>query len=259
MTISKKKIDSYKSNYLSNVIFRIDFDQVELSPIKEFSKKIAESFPISEESKIKEGTFNFDLSNDRIEQKIIPMTAWVFHNKSRNKKIEIHPKDLVIEYSEYTNSKELLKDIDLVSTFIADFKVTTINRLGLRYVNEINLEEKEYLDWTKYISEDLLGTLKFALRNRKTLSRAMGQICIKEKEDVNININYGIWNQNFPNEIIEKTFVLDFDAYSRFPISGEAGLPEIVKEYNRSIEELFEGFIQDGLRVKLRKKKVSKK
>ena len=249
------KSNKYKKNFLKKVIFRIDFDQAEFSQLKDFLEKIKKEFPINKEGKGEEGMINFDFRTKELKQTSNSVVVWDFYNKDKTKKIKIHPKFLFVEYSKYKDSKELLKDMNIVSSFMKIFKVKTINRMGLRYINEIKLENKDFLSWNKYINDKLLCSLNFVASNKKTIARNMGQIVFKEKFG-DINFNYGLWNANYPNEINEKIFILDFDGYSKFPLDAdETNIVELIKEYNQKIENLFESIIKEDLRKILNKKK----
>ena len=245
----------YKKDFLTKVIFRIDFDQVKLSQLEDFSEKIKKDFPINKEGKGEEGMINFDFKTKELKQTSSSVVVWDFYNKDKTKKIKIHPNFLFVEYSKYKDSKELLKDIDIVSSFIKIFKIKTINRMGLRYINEIKLKNKDFLNWNKYIDNKLLGSLDFATSNKKAIARAMGQIVFKENFG-DINFRYGLWNANYPNEINEKVFILDFDGYSKFPLdTDETNIIKLVEEYNQKIEDLFESVIKEDLSKILNKKK----
>lgn len=239
----------YKTNFLSKVVYRIDFDQIKLGKIGEYSEKVKKDFPLFEEKKGLEGTVNFDFKTNEVKQASSQIITWIFYNKERTKRIVINPNFLSLEYDKYTDSKELLNDINYISSFITDFGISAINRMGLRYVNEVKVKDKNLLDWKKYFDNDLISPLNFIISKKKKLARVMNQIIIKE-DFGNISLNYGIWNSNFPNEVIEKMFVVDIDAYSKFPLSTESlGLTDLVKEYNKKIEELFESIIKDDLRT----------
>lgn len=238
----------YKRNFLTKVILRIDFEQAKLSGLKLFAEKFSKEFPTIEEETAEESMVNFNFLTKKIKQEANVVSSWNLFNKSHTKKIKIHPKFLFIEYQKYKNSDELVKDVNIVSDFIKTFEIKSINRLGLRYINEIRLENKNLLNWDNYINDYLLGALKFATYIKKGASRAMGQIELKE-ENSNINFNYGMWNSNYPNEINEKIFILDFDGYSKFPLDvNTMNLSDILKEYNKKIEELFESSIEEDLR-----------
>ncbi len=238
----------YKKNFLKKVICRIDFDQIVLNKVQDFHKKINKFFPIVEEEKGEEGMINFDMKTKEVKQITNQIVTWNFYNKSRNKKIKIHPTFLYLEYDSYKDSKELIKDIDSILIFVKEFEIKTINRMGLRYINEIPNNDQDILNWGRYINDDIIGSLKFIKDNSKTISRSMGQIVIKE-DFGDINLSFGLWNSNFPNEISEKLFVLDFDAYSKYPLGlGDSDIKEIIKGYNQKIETLFESLIKEELR-----------
>lgn len=243
----------YKRNFLKKVIFRIDFDKVELGKLKGFFEMVREQFPIVEEEKGEEGMINFDLKTKELKQVTNALVLWNLHNKTRTVKVQIHPSFLTIEYTSYKDSSELLTNVKIVMDFIDNFEIKTINRLGLRYINEVKIDDKKPLDWDKYFDEKLLGLINFVSENSKTTSRAMGLIVFKE-EFGSINFNYGLWNSAYPNEVADNIFILDFDAHSRFPLDTEGiDLNKLVKEYNKKIEELFEKSIKEELRKILNK------
>ena len=245
--------NKYKKNFLTKVVFRIDFNQIKLGQLKYFSEKIEKRFPINEEEKGEEGVIDFDFKTKKVKQISSPVSTWVFYNKTRIKKIKVHPRFLLLEYNKYKDSTELLKDIKYIENFIHDFKIKTINKMGLRYVNEIELSGHDFLSWKKYINNKLIGSLSFATNNKKKLARFMSLIILKE-EFGDINFNYGLWNSNYPNEINERKFILDFDGRSRFPLDVDnLKLGDLVKEYNEQIENLFEDVIKEDLRKILRK------
>lgn len=243
----------YKNNFLKRVIFRIDFDRAELGKLKDFLGKIEKTFPIVEEKKGEEGIINFNFKTKELQQESGSLITWNIYNKSKTVKIQIQPKFLTIEHLKYQDSSELLSNVSIAADFIKTFGIKTINRLGLRYINEIKLENKDLLEWTPYINKNLLSSIAFSQEIEKTISRTMGMIVFKE-DFGNINFNYGLWSSTYPGAISEKVFILDFDAYSKFPLdTEEINLPEMVKEYNKGIEALFEFSIEIGLRKILNK------
>ncbi len=207
----------YKKNFLKNVILRVDFDNIDLVGLKNFFQKIVKQFPISEEEQGEEGTINFNFKTKELKQESSAFTSWNLFNKKRTIKIKISPSYLIAEYSNYKDSLELLSSIKTVNNFLDSFKIKTINRLGLRYINEIKLDSKDPLDWGNFINKKLLGLIDFAQSNEKIIARSMGFLVIKE-DFGDINFNYGLWNSSYPSPVMDKVFVLDFDAHSKFPL-----------------------------------------
>lgn len=238
----------YKTNFLKNVILRLDFDKIELGKLKPFLEKYKTTFPDIEEKKGEQGLINFNFKTKELQQDLAPISTWVLYNSGKTKKIQIEPNSLIIEYLSYSDSTELLSDTSIAAEFIKEFKIKTINRLGLRYVNEIKIDNGDVLDWGDYINDDLLGSINFSQKNTLGLTRAMSILSFK-KDFGNINFNFGMWNSSYPNIISEKTFILDIDAYSKFPLDTEdIKLDEIIKEFNHGIESIFENSIKDNLR-----------
>lgn len=222
----------YKRNFLKKVVLRIDLAEIiNLASLKNFAEEIKKDFPIFQK-----------------------LNVWVFFNKNKTKSVELSPDNLVLYYKKYKNSEELLRDVkNVVKKFISIFGIKTIRRLGLRYVNAIHLEEKKYLDWKKYINSDLLGGIKFSIDNKEILTRYIGNLRLKEKEDV-LSFGFGILNEDSPNEINKKEFILDFDCYSLFPFNAEkTDLVKKVTTYKQHIGRLFEKSITNSFRRLLNK------
>lgn len=244
-------MSTYNKNFLTKVGFRIDYNSIELGKLQEFAERIQPNFPIMEAEAGEEGMIDIDLVKKEVKQNITPILSWNFFNNERTKRIKIHPRYFVIEYNIYRNSEELMSDIKQVLIFIDDFDVKVVNRASLQYTNEIRLSGSDFLSWGNYINSDLLGQLKFITDSGQKIARSMGNVIIKE-DFGDINLNYGLWNSNFPNEVNEKVFILDFNGYSRFPIDTEGeNIEGFVKECNKKIESLFESIIEDGLRTEL--------
>ncbi len=255
-TSKVKKNKGYQRNFLKSVIFRIDFPKVNLNFLERFYSEIQAGFPFQS----KEDVLNVLFQNpkeEKIEKDDLQTTVWTFHNATKSKKIQISYDNIVIEYQKYSNKEELIKDVSvLIPKFIEYAKIETINRLGLRYVNQVDLNEiKKNFTWDKYVSIDLLGMLKFVEKDKNSkLTRAIGKVVFK-KEKADIGFNFGVFNSDFPNESIRKEFTLDYDAYSLFPLSPqEQDIIDVVKTYNIYIENLFESSISNELRKILRKK-----
>jgi uncharacterized protein (TIGR04255 family) len=250
------KKNNYKSNFLAKVILRFDFEQAQLGQLQEIQQGVEfkRQFPVSKEEKGEEGMIGIDFLTKEVKKVSDQITIWRFSNEKNTKRLKIHPKFLVIEYDEYDNSDELMSDAKIVLGLLSKFSIKTINRLGLRYINEIEIkDDNDFLNWNNYIADCLLGSLEFASKNKKSLARAMSLAVFKENDN-NTSFNYGIWNGNYPNEINEKFFILDFDVVSKYAIEVTTDLLELIKKYNQQIEDLFEASIKESLRKILRKK-----
>jgi uncharacterized protein (TIGR04255 family) len=78
------------------------------------------------------------------------------------------------------------------------------------------------------------------------LTRSMHQLATID-DDVSLLLNYGILNQEFPNPVARRSFIIDLD----FSMAGEIHANELIariSELNGKAEGLFESVIDDGLR-----------
>jgi uncharacterized protein (TIGR04255 family) len=255
MVISTKN-EVYQKNFLKGVLFRLDFPKINLNFLEDFYAEIKILFPFQSRREGINLLFP-KVKENKIDRDDIQTSIWVFENFDKTKKIHISTNSILIEYNKYTNKLELLKDTeDLLGKFLKYSKIETINRVGLRYINEINLNEiKDDFSWDKYISLELLGSLNFAKKDKEAkLAQAINKVVLKEGV-ADVSFTYGIFNSDFPNESIRREFALDYDCYSRFPINPQdTNIVEIVKTYNSYIEKLFELSITDSLRKIMSKK-----
>lgn len=233
-----------ENNIFKKAIFKIDCREIDLSQIKAFSDSIKEEFPFSE--KKEEKILSIDINTQNFQQdNVVPI--WKISNKLNTKIITITPTSLSIEYLKYKNFNELLLDISKAENFLKDSGVKTVTKVGLRQINEIKNTKKDFLNWGEYIEDSFIENLNFIDSKNKKIARAMSQIIFKD-EIGNINLNYGIWNSNFPNEIIEKIFVLDIDVRSQFPISIDELDIELIKSYNEKIREILDLTVKEALK-----------
>lgn len=258
MTRATSTTTKYKRNFLDKVVIRFDFENIELGKLKEFSNTIEDRFPFQEQKDGKSGALKIDLSKGEIVENQMQATkTWEFLSASKKKKFTVASKFVAVEYlnQSYTDKTELIRDYkEIISPFFTRFSISTINKIGLRYINNINLNSiKTDFEWKTFIKPDLLGGISVAKRTKAKLARMMTQLEFKyENED--LRFVYGIWNADYPNENTRQEFVMDFDCRSRFPLEPGQDAMTIIEKYNAHIQDLFEKNITDSFRGILRKK-----
>ena len=101
---------------------------------------------------------------------------WHFHSKEREKTLVIMPTSIFVNFLTY-NSYEKLKQefLEVNNKFFELFKETQVSRLGLRYINEITLDEKNPLDWETYLNKDIICLINF-VKEKEALSRVFSTI-----------------------------------------------------------------------------------
>ena len=92
---------TYEKNYLTQVIFRLDFTTISdyEDKLKEFQKSIRKEFPIIQEA---EG-IEIETIEGAKAKKINKLT---FFNKTKKRILSFETKNITIEFKEYSNFKE---------------------------------------------------------------------------------------------------------------------------------------------------------
>jgi uncharacterized protein (TIGR04255 family) len=249
--------NKYRKPFLKSVIFRIDLAQP-LSQSKQlvadFHEIIKDVFPNREDTAgiILKATFGTE-GKDRgtVKQSQRTVTKYKFSNIDGKiiLMLEEEPSNLSLLFNSYNNSDELNKLVSLIATTIIKvYGSILIKRIGLRYINNINLNEGSAFDWALFINNRLISMLDFP-PDKGTTSRVLGRIELN-KDTHKVQFYFGLANPEYPNRIARKEFVLDYDCY----VNEDVNITDVlktVKILHDEIKILFEISILDGLREKM--------
>ena len=238
----------YKKNYLTKVIVRIDFPapipdlKNKISPI--FTKSVMEFFPVAEPRKsIRQ---ELKITADELKQKRTEFTEWRFKGLKSEKTLTIIPNAIFIDYTSYNNFEQLKEEfLGVLKSFFLSYEDMVGSRLGLRYINNIELENNDPLSWEGYIKNQLLCLFKF-YEEPECLARIFHNIGLNF-DYFNLRYQFGMHNPDFPLTIRKKIFVLDFDAYSQSPHEFE-NISNHLDDFHYRIQELFEKSITENYR-----------
>lgn len=241
-------MNKYKKNFLKGVLARIDFSipiaEISDSLKTEFVQVIMKNFPLKETSKIIGQELQF--APQGVRSRGLQETEWLFHGKDREKTLHITKNALIIEhktYDSFTNLKaDFIKSVDALYLAYPDI---IASRLGLRYVNNIDIDEANPLDWSEYLNNGLLCELNMSLDNDK-ISRFFSSLDFNFG-DMNLRFQYGNHNPDYPAVIKRKFFVLDFDAYLEV-FQEKKDIINNLDKFHEKVEEYFEKCITDKLR-----------
>lgn len=252
MPIEKKKSMHYKKNFLTKVIFRIDFNQIarlQAEKKPEFSERIKEKYPFIQGRPTTQISFTLSQSGSGIDQQDTGM-AWDHRSEEKSKKIiTLTPNSLSMDYGkdQYDHYPAFREEVKYVcDNLLSTYKVEEILRIGLRFINGITLAEGNPLDWDGFINAKLATSSVAGLLQGMRLIRSMHQLHALY-DDISVLFNYGIFNPDFPNPVARKQFILDYDCY----IAG--GLPSSdilnrLDDLNQVAENMFENSIETELR-----------
>ena len=245
------KFEGTGRNFLTNVVVRVDFPnplQTDSLP-PDLTKVILKSFPISEPKKMihVEGKFKLEPHKKMEFEAGEEITEWNYWGINREKRLVINKDFLSITYIKWYKSFDDLKSefLTIVNKLFEVFKDIQINRLGLRYINEINLEETDPLNWKKYLDNNLLSIFNIA-EDKETIARGFNNLALNYGNMI-LNFNYGMHNPDFPATIRKKIFILDYDAYYTSLQEFIDIEPNLINFHDK-IKKLYEKNTKKGLR-----------
>lgn len=247
---------TYKTNYLKQVIFRIDFEEVKLGDFDSFKNRVGDRFGEGEKKKTRVANFEFNTDTEELADLSESVEVWQFTGAELGNKFEAAADHCLIEYFSYKDSKELRSDVEsLCQTFLSLHNVTQATRIGLRYINQINLPNvRKMSDWSGYIANELLVASDFLRTGTGNPTRALNHIELKTESYVNVSLRYGIWNEKYPNPITNNAYILDIDCFTRLPVDLESdGLIDVMSSLNAQAEGIFEKSITAKLRKEMEK------
>lgn len=250
MDIDELKTIKYKTNFLKNVIFRIDFSPIirlkkELSP--DFQDILRPNFPLFEEQTAVE--YFTTIKEDSKIDETRTSRLWHFFTREKTQKVTVSYQHLAVEFFKYTHFNEFSQNVEhIYNSFSSIYKPLDLKRLGLRYINNIVIDEGHPLEWSEFINSHLTHQIDNFIVDKTQLSRAMSQNVLN-RGDHTIIFSYGIYNSEFPAKISRKEYILDYDCSTTDFDNNEA--ISKLKKYNLEILEFFEESITDVLRAKL--------
>jgi len=235
----------YKNNFIANVIVQLDF-----APVRRFfetvPKDIIEAMQ-GEYTCLQGQPLSQVQVNVATGAKVETVTpVWLFRSSDNTVEMQLTQDFLKFNCVKYISFENLMQHIKKITSLLSK-DVSTIARLGLRYVNQIELNGTKSADISKYISDSLtLTSDKWAGDEKGNVLNAVGQI-IMNYDDCMMNFNYGI------SDLAQPKYALDFDCYG---VNVEfAKLEETLSNYNAKIAASFEKSIQDELREKMGREK----
>lgn len=240
----------YKHTPIKSVIVRIDFlesvPKLNDSLPTEILDVIRNSFPTTErrdllarELQISDGKMTTNISNKKV---------WNFHTSEKSASLFITEDSFVIKVKDYISFEkihEVLKEIkEIFFNYYANLRS---KRLGLRYVNEINLKGNNPIDWKGYLNQDLIAIFKVSKHPEKII-RAFHNLEVRY-DDIILKFQYGMHNQDYPAIIKKKTFILDLDAFHSGVLTQNE-IDQYLTKQHSIIQTQFENSITEKLKRK---------
>jgi len=242
------KQSAYKKNYLTDVVVKINFPIIlELSEGQPtaFQKEIQVDYPILEP--LQEIEFKIENKGLSVLQHKSNRTLWRFRNRENTEYIELDYGSLayiVKKYTDYTTFKRKAESI--FNQFFKIYSNILITRLGLRYINKLDLGGTDYFNWSDYLNVNLIKKIDF-YSDKTKIKRLITISELAPDEETVLNFKYGIFNSTYPSPVVKKEFILDYDCYTLIQFEKENIIAKI-DTYHRYIKENFETSITTALR-----------
>ncbi|MDR2142153.1 MAG: TIGR04255 family protein [Deltaproteobacteria bacterium] len=249
----------YKKHFLSDVIIRLDLVSTDPPFVDTIDKTISDSCKRY-----------FNKSEIRvIEQKFISINEkgfpsfigsekgyeWFYSNSSKSKSLVVSPKTILIATKNYITFEDLMEPFyDVVAAYLKVYNNCLLRRLGVRYVDKIdlfNLNKSKEISissfWNKYIAKEIINPLFFYPYAEQHLSRNIN-ILEWNYEDFGIKLQTGIFNSdNDPVSVKNKPFILDTDVFTTSIIEFNE-LKYFLEKFKNEANKLFELAIKPKLR-----------
>jgi uncharacterized protein (TIGR04255 family) len=228
---------TYPRNFITRVIAQAQFQPIlklKNETPDEFKDAIIEQFPQVEPKESLE--IKFSISPDRgfpsLSEKL---PIWEFKNKEQTDTISLSYNAITLSSNKYISLELFFSKVELMyNNFYKIYRPGIINRIGLRFINEIKLKGNP-LDWDGYINNNLYCSI--APFQHLSISRAMSQLHIN-LDDHKIIFQFGIYNSEYPNNISQREFILDYDCSNKEECEPE-GVVNKFRIFYEDIKSLF--------------------
>ena len=237
----------YKNNTLSTVIFRVDFVKFINIENESLNKKCLSKYPIVQNENVVEQSIS-TVINEKGEMTVErnennkKYVNRRYSNRQMTRRVTLSPKCIIIElqdYISYVDTKAAFMEIfTAVSEANSD---VAIARIGMRYINQIDLSNIAKSTRAKYIKASLLSSPYEDVLDDSSLARTqhLTEIAV---DDFRVRCVTGYFNPDYPAPIKRYVVTLDYDAF----IQGNADASEVsgyLDKFHDAIQMLFENSI----------------
>lgn len=231
----------YEKNFIANVIVQLDF-----APVKRFFETVPKDIidALQNEYACFQGQplsqVQMNVATGAKIETITPV--WMFRSADNTVEMQLTQNFLKFNCVKFDSFDALMTHIKRITSLLSN-DISIIGRLGLRFINQVELEGTKTEDCCKYITDALtLPAQQWAGDAKGNIVNSVGQM-ILNYEDCMLNFNYGMYDPAIPK------YLLDFDCYG---VNVEfVKLEETLQKYNAKIAESFEKSIKDDLREKM--------
>ncbi|MBO0137393.1 TIGR04255 family protein [Vibrio sp. Vb2736] len=241
----------YSNPFLKEVIFRVDFpvpmENVESAVPNSVLREIMRAFPIAEPQTVQSQEIQF--SGQTVSSNTQELKKWVYHGREREKSIILERQSLTMTIKRYETYDGAISEFKtVVEALFKENKELFSSRIGVRYINSIELNEANPLEWSEYLNEEILGIVSF--HASENVSRVFHVLEYNFDGQI-LKYQFGLPNPDYPAVIKKKQFILDLDSFFTGAFD-EKEIYDCIALGHQKIQELFEKSITDKTRELMR-------
>lgn len=235
----------YTKNSLSCVIFRIDF----LNPFNVedelLDKSCMDIYPVKQNETVNEHNvktvFN-EKGEMAVERNDTTYINKKYSNRTLTRLITVSPKCVLTKVTDYTSYDDIRTTFTRVFDAIRKSNPEAIiSRIGMRYINQIDLSNHKRNTWKNYIKPALFesvynSSIESALQSK---TQHLTELII---DDYRVRCVTGLFNPDYPAAIKRNVITLDYDAFIQGNVDASDAVQYLDKFHN-TIEKLYEDSI----------------
>ncbi len=235
----------YINNSLTTVIFRVDF----LNPITVDDKSLNDAcssiYPVIQEETVNEHNVQTSLNEKgevTIERNTNTFVNKKYSNRQLSRLITVSPRFVFTEVKDYSSYEETSNTFATV--FEAIIKANpnvTIARVGMRYINQIDLTNYKKSTRKNYVKNTLFESPFDGVIENAALARTQHLVEFVI-EDYRVRCVTGLFNPDYPAAIKRNVVTLDFDAFIQGGLTSEE-VQKYLDKFHSSIKSLYEASI----------------
>jgi len=248
----------YKTNYLNQVIIRIDFlEFLNTTDIfcSDIEKTILRYFPRRGMSQaVYHNSLNFVINEEGLRNQIgnrIEGIQKEYYTNDGANKIILSNNFFIAEINRYQSFSAHIGEIKYIIESIFNNNHVTAQRVGTRFINIFDTRRIKIQK--NYFAPEVSSILSFGEYKEKNnyygldITRAMNLVEYRALS-MRLNFRYGVYNPSYPNKLIRNDFVLDYDCINEEPIDRYENIIQALNLEHEHIQQLFEKSITDNLR-----------
>ena len=234
-------------NRLVNDLMRIDYFEPVSINVSEVKSVARDDLPVYQTQQVVENSINshVDFSGKpQITQNSVQFDAQVYSNREQTTKITVTPKYILLEelaYNSFNKTSAILSKI--FNIIRKNSPELNISRIGVRYINNVDLTTVDRDEWSKYLKTDLISSVLSMVEN-SSLVRTQNMVELRF-EDYIVRSVSGFINSNYPANLRQYLATLDYDAF----IDGSVSPEEVeiyLAKFHTTIKELFRASLTEN-------------